>query len=292
MYSTHTFTSNLIEYSHTFRPAWIFTLCISTGVLVMTIFAFTLLGHYEEILLKTFRPTTSVVHKGTLFLAQGTNPQKSIDDTLTYLYGEDVDSINISKAVIDSLVTGFFSSDIAYAPLLTSFGDVPFSFLVQGESDGSYEWGFAIASNSVDGSILIPQLHRSFESRFPHAVERTRNLPSGKVMRDIVSSDVAVRSESEEWHEFTIIRSTHEDSNTSFLTAEGHGMIVFANNRELLLSVLRSGMPPGNNALLLHKALFGVLLESLPESDTLRLVHALYTEKEDVLSLSSFRCIP
>ncbi|HLC76467.1 MAG TPA: hypothetical protein VJB82_05135 [Candidatus Peribacterales bacterium] len=273
-------------------PAWILALVVSSAVLAMSLIAFVFLGRYEGMLSNSLDLSKLMEQEDTLLLVQGKNPLESMNTALQYLYGEEEDSFRIAEAVIDSFLADIVLDDSSPQSLLDTFGDAPFTLSIRQENDGSYAWGFSVPSGGIKESLLIQKLHRGFADRFSLGEIRTRTLPGGTVMQDIIASDSVVLSESEKWREFTILRSTHQNTGESFLTAEGQGITVFANNREVLVSLLRNGLPNGKNTLLLHRSALEALSEVLPDSDTFRFVRSLFTDQDDVLSLSSFRCIP
>jgi len=270
-------------------PAWIVALSASCVVLAMAFAAFMLLGQYEGALPTIYSVPEYPLPEGTHFFAAGKNSSVALSGALAYLY-DDADSVKLAHAIIDSYSAKIFGDEISLKFLLTAFDDTPFAFLFRPE-EGEPQWGFVIA-DTADETAFISTLHRAFAHQFPPVKMRSRTLPSGATVTDVIASDRAVLNDTERWHGFTIIRSTHQYSRSSFFTAAGNGMIVASNSRDVLLFMLRSGAPHGERALLLHRDVFDAFSALFPSSDALRFTDGIFTMEEDVLSLSSFHCIP
>jgi len=269
--------------------AWILALSASCIVLTIALVAFMLLGQYEGARSKIRSMPEYPISEGTHFFAAGKNASATLSGALAYLY-DDADSVRLAHAIIDSYIANIFGDEISLKFLLTAFDGAPFAFLFRPE-EGKPQWGFVIA-DTADEAAFIQTLHRAFDSQFSPVILRTRTLPSGAVVHDAVATDVAVLNDTEEWHGFTIVRSTHHYSGFSFFTAMGDGMTAVSNSRDILLFMLRSGAPHGENTLLLHRDAFDAFSAIFPGSDALRFTRGIFAGEEDVLSLSSFRCIP
>jgi len=225
-----------------------------------------------------------------LLLVSGRNPESSVEHLLTQLYGKDTDDRRIADAVLASLTEEVLGEELPLLSTLHSLGDIPFTVMLREDEGGKKEW--LVMLSDVGQKNFASILHQAFTNRFPRGKLRERTMPSGRVVRDVLIDDEAVISTEESWRNVQITRSTHIASAESLLTGIRGDTVYFGNSRALLLQFIHEKVPKERPLLLLHEAGLFLLTDAFPDSDLLRYARAFLIGKEDILSLSSFECLP
>lgn len=252
-------------------------------------------GFAGALLLSTIeRPRAEVTNADALpdasFLVSGQDPASDLDDALSFLYYKDDDALRISQSIIQSILERAIGAALSVATLRTTFSHAPYLFLLRERDDeGKIAWLFSARLDVPPD--LSRNLHDSFLSRFPSAVIRTRVVPSGKKVEDVVFDESVLISLEERSYGYAIRRSTHVESGASFLSAEKDGEIFLSNNRSLLMEILLQGAFPKATMFAANPAAVERFAEIFPDADILRYARGIST-KEEALSLSSFVCIP
>lgn len=224
------------------------------------------------------------------FLVSGQDPATSLEEGLSFLYFEDNDGKRIAQSIVQSFIQKALGDTISMESLRESFSNAPFLFLLRENEEGKLAWLFS--STVMNPSVLSQNLHHSFLADFPAVSIRTRTVPSGKIVEDVIFDDTALISTEERSYGYTIRRSTHVESGASFLTAEKNGEILLSNDRRFLMEILLADDLPQKSMFFAKPATVGWFAEVFPDSDLLRHAQRMLAQKEEVLSLSSFVCIP
>ena len=223
------------------------------------------------------------------FIVSGQDPSVALDTGLSFLYLA-ADDRRIAQSIVRSLLKAALGEKMPMESLRESFAGAPFLFLIRERGEGKLAWLFSAGLDVHED--LAENLHDSFHSQFPAASIRTRTVPSGKTVEDVIFDGEALVSTEESWHGYRIRRSTHAESGMSFLTAEKNGEILLSNDRSVLIEILLAGGIPQKSIISANPAIIGRFAEVFPDSDLLRHVQGMIVHKEEALSLSSFVCIP
>ncbi len=277
--------NTLLRFLRTVSP-WVFAL-----TLFLVFIGGGLMGTY--LLSKVERPRLVVQGPDSVpeasFVVSGMDPFATLDTGFSLLYFND-DDRRIAQSIVQSFLKAALGEKIPMASLREIFANAPFLFLIREREEGKLAWLFS-ARLSVPGDFA-ENLHDSFLSQFPAASIRTRTVPSGKTVEDVIFDEDALISTEERWHGYIIRRSTHAESGRSFLTAEKSGEILLSNDRSVLIEILLAGGIPQRSIFSANPAIIGRFAEVFPDSDLLRHVQGMLAHKEEALSLSSFVCIP
>ncbi len=244
------------------------------------------------------RPTNSLERteepslSGRFFASSGVGAEQKLTEGLKFLYGEGTDEEQIALGIIDGWGKNFFGSGDTLHSFLSEFSGSPYYFVLREGENEHLQWLLSFVP-PPDHDDIIDRLHAAFAERFPHAKVRTRTVPSGKMVEDLVFDEQSVLLTTESWRGVRIKRSTHVESGESFLTVDSRGILAIANDRELLTEVLQREIPMGQNMLFAHRDLLYRYSDIFPDSDILRHFRGMTVESQDpLLSLSSWACIP
>lgn len=277
--------NTLLRFLRTVSP-WVFAL-----VLLFVLLGGGLMGAY--LLSKVERPRLIIKSTDSLpeasFIVSGQDPFTTLDAGFSLLYFND-DDRRIAQSIVQSFLRKALGGKIPAESLRESFAGAPFLFLIREREEGKLAWLFSAQSDVPED--FANNLHHSFLSQFPAVGIRTRTVPSGKTVEDVVYDENALVSTDERWHGYLIRRSTHAESGMSFLTAEQNGDIFLSNDRSLLMEILLGDGIPQKSIFLANSAIVGRFAEIFPDADLLRHAQGMLARKEEALSLSSFVCIP
>lgn len=280
-----TMVKSILRFLRTVSP-WVFAL-----VLLLVILGGGLAGAY---LLSTVeRPRLIIKSTDSLpeasFIVSGVDPFTTLDTGFSFLYFND-DDRRIAESIVQSFLKKALGEKIPVESLRESFAGAPFLFLIREREEGKLAWFFSGQPDVSEN--LAENLHDSFLSQFPAASIRTRTVPSGKTVEDVIFDQDAFISAEERWHGYLIRRSTHVESAESFLTAEKNGEILLSNDRSVLMEVLLSERNSQKSIFSANSAIVGRFADVFPDADLLRHAQGVLARKEGALSLSSFACIP
>lgn len=280
----------------------------STGCILLVVFLSVLMVIFVVLFLpKTILPRLAILTEeqivrqksqsesteGLLFFASGRNPAAALEQGISFLYRGSENQYRLAQALIRSLVLTQFPQELDLAQILNELSDIQFSFLLAKKPEQKSAWVVSLSSlDQKEGENISSLLHVLFAARFPAMEVRTRTMPSGAVVRDIVSTMVPVRGIEETIDGFTVRQSTHQETGELFLSASKGNALLFGNDQHLLLSLLRHPLSGGESFVVTREGL-ELFDANFPESDVLRYAKALFAGgKEDRLSLSSWRCLP
>ena len=127
------------------------------------------------------------------------------------------------KEDIDKMAKFVYADIFNWLPILPSG---KYSFI----SDG-VRWIFV--SNSEMSGQHISDLHEIFASKFPKGIVRSREMPNGEIVEDIVEDEQGVSKKSEKIRGFDVIISKHFDTSEAFITAQKENIFLFGNDISL-----------------------------------------------------------
>lgn len=164
-------------------------------------------------------PLLSLVsNSASLFFGvSGSDAGSELQKLLSLLSGGDADRSIVLEGFLHAAYAHLFGEEMELRSLFPVLRDTPYAFLLsearlpdgQG-SPGTLAWLFAAEQRK--GSELmeeVQRLERGFSSRFPLAMVRERTLPSGKVVRDVVSDPRALTREEDSYRGYRLVQVRH-----------------------------------------------------------------------------------
>jgi hypothetical protein len=192
------------------------------------------------------------------------------------IFGDDEDAAHIASGVMQSLFEGMFGMSVDLQSSLTTVGLSPYAISVHSASGGVLEWVFAVEEGrEVDSrQEILHLLKEGFSTRFLSGIVRTRVLPSGNVVRDIVADTQGIEVVEERVNGFSVHTLRHRLSGREFVYAlhagyllrSGKDRLVLSNSRERLIAALERSWQPGYRLFLSRKGL-DLFTALFPESD-------------------------
>lgn len=235
---------------------------------------------------------TDVPLERLIFSFHGNDAKHALQELLSLIYGEQSDDRRIADAVIASLVREMFGDAVTAGSLLHAFGDAPFFIIVQARQDKSPAWVVSLDATDAVFAAQSQLLHNAFESRFPSISIRTRTVPSGKELRDVIANGGSVDRTEERWGAYRVTQSTEKHAGNSFLSAFDGSKMLAGNDRNLLAMVTaKENDLQADEALFVNREGFRLFSSILPDSPVIRYARGIL-RKDHELSLSSFFCMP
>jgi hypothetical protein len=232
-------------------------------------------------------------YKGEYILeTSGYDPMGDLVDTLDLLYKEESDHRDIAEGILKTIWKDMFGGSVSLFSMLDLF-DQEYSLALKEGEDNSLLWVITLRTHVEKNELEkhLNKLHSGFASVFPLGVIRTRELPSGKVFKDIVPDTEGVVLD--EWKEsgFRASSSNHMVSGNRLIHAIKGNLLIVSNNEDLLRSAIKDQPDMEDRSLYVSKVGFKRLSALFPTSDVLSFLRNS-VNKDSLLSLSSWSCVP
>lgn len=168
-----------------------------------------------------------------LFAGNGEDAAGDFQRVISLLGDTDEDRAVILRGVMEASFQTFFGREMSFASILPS---TPYAFLLRSGSGTSTEWLLSLSHvhDREDEEGKIAALEKGFASRFPPALIRTRTLPTGLPLQDIMQNPEPLAITETPYHGATL--RILRDPKTGIVFAEGkRGGLLFLSNAEALL---------------------------------------------------------
>lgn len=224
---------------------------------------------------------------GVLLFVQGVDPLKDLNSLRSQLYGADEDTARIAQGVLQSFLTERMGTGVSLMSLFGQFGQSPYAFLLKKGDEGSLTWVFAVQSQSSTEEVrlLLDQLQAGVKAHSSPAMVRTRTLPDGRVVRDVVHNPDLLHMEERSYRRY-LVRSMHYGyPRQMWIDAHYNDAYLVSNNAQLLQETIDSGFLPAIRSIKITPEGFEHLRLLFPDSDMMRLIARLTAQKGDSKAL-------
>ena len=176
------------------------------------------------------------VSEDVLFVAAGEHLSADLDRALSLIYTDESDEVVIAKALLHSLFRDVFGDSADLSAILSTLPPSSYSVILQKKEDAPLEWLFnlTISQEESETEDLLRTLREGFSSRFTNTKVRTRELPSGREVQDVIEDEVGITDISSIERRFFIRTLRHEESGESFYAAKRGGRLLLSNSEELI----------------------------------------------------------
>lgn len=217
-----------------------------------------------------------------LFGVRGVHAERDFLSLAWVLAGEEEETLApiVSGAAQAALTRAIGKEDLK--ALLARIEGVPYAFLLREGSGGTLEWLAAVETGGEGESAeLLRSLEERFTARLPLARFRSRTLPSGKVVRDVVADPSLLTREEHPSRGYDVTILRHRGTPDTLASARKGGVLLLSDSSPFLrfaLEALGGETPPVSFALTLTRKALTRIAPFLSASSLLHSLRPFLTE--------------
>ena len=223
---------------------------------------------------------------GVLMFVQGLNPMADLQSASSLLYGENENKAFIAQGVMQSFLQERTGTGVIMS-VLDQLGVAPYAFLLRQGGEGQLKWVFAVQSqsNKEDVLHLLDQFQKGVMAQSSPAMVRTRTLPDGRVVRDVIRNPYPMRTVEHSYRRYLVRTVHYDDPLHMWIDAHYKDAYLLSNDTQLLQETIDSGFLPSLRSIKLTPEGFERIRALFPDSDMMRLIGGLVAQKSDSKAL-------